>query len=172
MQGRSMLRSQPVFRHKTYIRNLSEKKKKTGLLISRDSSRLTVALVACIYPPFQSFSLCELGQHFCQHALCLVNGDDPLLNGVIALRKFQGKIPKGLNRVGFVVARYAGDLGMKCWYTNEVRYMYTCRQTFTFTSKWPAYAQGAAQPHSQKNGQQAKRNLRRFSFQIRNVWSK
>lgn len=123
MQGRDRYRSQQVFRHKIHIRNLSEKN--TGLLIIRDSSRLTVALVACIYPPFQSFSLCELGQHFCQHALRLVNGDDPFLNGVIALRKFQGKIPEGLNGVGFVVACYAGDLGTKCWYANEVMYTHT-----------------------------------------------
>lgn len=98
------------------------------------SSGLTVALVARIYPPFQSFSFCELGQHFRQHALCLGNRDNPFLNTVIALRKLQGKIPEGLNCVGFVVACYTGDLGIKRSYTDEVMHMDTRRKVFTFTT--------------------------------------
>lgn len=113
--------------------------------------RLTVALVARVYPPFQSFGLGELGQHFCQHALCLINRDDPFLDRVIALGEFQGKIPKGLNGVGFVVACYAGDLGTKCVYTNEVMYVHTCRLAFTFTSKEQVYAQKAVQFHRHKD---------------------
>lgn len=149
--------------HKTRIRNLSLGKT-DGASNGRDSSsiRLTVALVARIYPPFQSFGLSELGQHFCQHALCLVNRNDPFLNGVVALREFQGKIPKGFNGVGFVVACYAGDLGMKCAYTNKVMYMYTCRLPFTFMSKEQVYAQKAVQFHRHKDDLWVKRNTTYF----------
>lgn len=70
---------------------------------------------------------------------------------MIALGEFQGKIPKGLNGVGFVVACYAGDLGMKCIYTNEVMNMYTSRQAFPFTSKEQVYAQKAVQFHRHRD---------------------
>jgi len=141
--------------HKTHVRNLSLGKRdgaSNGKASS--SSRLTVALVACVDPPFQSFGLGELGQHFCQHALRLVNRDDPFLHRVIALGEFQGEVPKGLNGVGFVVARYAGDLGMKCVYTNEVRTTHTRRQALTFTPKQPVFAQKALQFHGRSASQE------------------
>lgn len=126
------------------------------------SSGLTVALVARIYPPFQSFSFCELGQHFRQHALCLVNRDNPFLNRVIALGKLQGKIPKGLNGVGFVVACYTGDLGIKRLHTDEVMHMDTCRQAFTFTSQQQPHARKAVCFHRHRNNQSVKRNAACF----------
>lgn len=129
------------------------------------SSGLTVALVARIYPPFQSFSFCELGQHFRQHALCLVNRDNPLLNRVIALRKLQGKIPKGLNGVGFVVACYTGDLGIKT-FTHRWSYAKdTCRQAFTLTPQQHHHAQKAVCFHRHRNTQSVKRNAACFQFE-------
>lgn len=116
--------------------------KRTGLKHG-SSAPLTVALVARVYPPFQGFRLGELGQHFGQHALRLVHRDQPLLHRVIALRELQGKVPKGLNRVGFVVACYTGDLGMKCIGTDEVMNAYTCRRAFmpTVNSRFVAKGQ-------------------------------
>lgn len=71
---------------------------------------LTVALVTGVDPPLQGFSLSEFGQHFCEQALSLGHGDNPLLQGVVTLWELQGQVPKRLHRVGFVVARPAGDL--------------------------------------------------------------
>lgn len=65
---------------------------------------LTVTLVTSVDSPFQGLCLCELGQHLSEQALCLIQRDKPLFYAVIAFRKFQGQIPKGLNGVGFVIA--------------------------------------------------------------------
>lgn len=106
-----------LYMHKFYINCISKQihinKTDNTPCKLHNSSPLTVTLVTCIYPPFQSFRFSEFGQHFSQHALRLIYRHNPFVDGVIAFRKFQGKIPERFHGIGFIVTCFTGDLARK-----------------------------------------------------------